>query len=1033
MKSNKTLFVRIFCLILAVIMLLLGFSGIVSNFYANAAEQKSGESSIYDENMQIRVGLIYGDSMTETFKVTATNGFSVGIMTDKRTFQKLGEFPKVTSATVLVGKKLTVDGKTVGVYHLQSSDSYKTYKAAYAKAVEYKHLGAPAYVAYVSGTYRVRVGSYLTSAAASSASLPTGVPKMSVVSSAASATLLYDNTSKTVVFECDTKNISLATKALQLAGDAKDYYTKISSGNLYGGILEFTNVSNKIRVINVLDLDTYALGVCPWEIYPTWPMETIKAFVCTIRTLAVYHYNARHNSAYGFDVCTTSHCQNYKGMTRDYENFRIAVKETAGQIVTYADKAIMGIYCGTNGGITEDVRDIWGGNVLYPYLTSVTIPIEVESHVNHPKGVWKSVVTPADLAKYLRNEAPYSSLDVLTSPIIALNIKKYSQYSGVYIYSLEFVDSAGHTATVNTSSRVRGALVKFCSSAYFSISYNYPLTVASKNDTVTDTMNSSDVKVLTANGEYTLSDTTPKDLTVLSAKGEKKFTTDQFTIQFNGKGNGHGGGISMYGAVDLAKAGYTYDTILSSYFPGVKVTDLGTPDKASDYANDGIEDGNDEQYQILATPCYKYVSTTANALYLRSKPSSSSTALKTLSKNTVLLCTGKYESGWARVYFPEENLVAYVSSDWIEAAQAPTQDGFESVYEELYSVENANVYALPEETANVVYSLELDTKITVVSKNEAWYRLIDDGGIPVYIKISDTKAEITPPPVEEFEEVNELVALTKDAYLKKMPADVSDTYYLVKEGTVLVRTGKGNIKYDRVLTLEGETAYIESEYLTTEVQDTDYTPCNEKVITVEAINLREAPSQTSASLKVVAKGTVLVRIAKGNNGWDKIDLDGREAFVRNDLITLYVEPGSSYVREVVKTTSKVNLRKGAGTDHDIVCTVNANTLLFRIEKGDGWDKVISPDGSEAYIKNDYIALVEGEYEGFVTVNETVKTTVQLNLRSDPSTEDNSNIITNVPGGTTLVRIGISSTGWSKVLTSDGKEAYASDQYLSLVS
>ena len=39
-------------------------------------------------------------------------------------------------------------------------------------------------------------------------------------------------------------------------------------------------------------------------------------------------------------------------------------------------------------------------------------------------------------------------------------------------------------------------------------------------------------------------------------------------IVFNGKGYGHGVGLSQYGAVNMAKEGKGYEEILQFYFPG---------------------------------------------------------------------------------------------------------------------------------------------------------------------------------------------------------------------------------------------------------------------------------------------------------------------------------------------------------------------------------------------------------------------------------------------------------------------------------
>lgn len=1032
MKSNK-LIMRIMCLVLAVIMIALAFSGIVS-MNAEAAAK-------IDENMQVRVGLIYGSSMTQSIQMTSDYGFSVGIMTDKRTYKKLGEFPGLTSATVLVEKNITVGSKTVGNYHLQTGDKFTSYAKAYAQVKEIRNAGVLAYVAYIGGTFRVRMGAYASKEAAqnSYATFPKGVPASTVVAGSGNGTVLYDNGAKRILFECDTSGVHMGTRALQMQTETKTHYTKLSSGNLYDGVMEFANVSGKIRVINVLDLETYALGVCPWEIIPSWPMETLKAFVCTIRTLAAYHYDARHNSAYGFDVCTTSHCQNYKGMSRDYQNFRTALAATTGQIVTYDGKPIMGIYNGTNGGVTEDVRDIWGGNVLYPYLTSVTIPIEVESHPNHPQGVWSNVVDPTTLAAYLRTKS-YTGFSKLTSPIVALNVKQYSKYSGVYIYELEFVDEAGHTATVKTSSKVRGALVKYCPSAYFSISYNYPLSIATGDSKIAGTMNSSDVNIITADGQYTLSDTTPKELTVLTANGEKQFSTSQYTIQFDGKGNGHGGGISMYGAVDLAKAGYTYDTILSTYFPGVEVTDLGTPKKDIDYADDGVEDGDDTDIgggTVEANACYELIVTTT-AVNLRSAASTASNVIKELAKGTELVCTGKAD-GWCRVFL-EDRTIGFVYEEYTKASDTAVSDGFEAIAKTVKTTDGANLRYAPSADADKYGTVVAGTELFAVGKSEEWYRVISSDGKVVYVTAKAIK-EDTGASGGNFTEVNELVVLKETVNLRKEPSTSADSYGTANKGTVLVRTGIGDNGWDRILTKEGYVAYTKSEYLSTEVGDTDYAECNETVVTTDVVNAREAASTTSAIIETLNKGTELTRVARGKNGWSKVLLaSGKTAYVYSEYLTIKEESGdgdtdigdgtedSTAKSGIVSVNSYVNYRSGPGTTYDALGQISAGTLIVRLENGsDGWDKIVSPKGEVAYIKSEYLDAYTDDYDGFLATRDTVITTAQVNLRSEPNT--NCISLAQVSSGTELVRTGISCTGWSRVLTPDGQTAYVSDAYI----
>ena len=75
----------------------------------------------------------------------------------------------------------------------------------------------------------------------------------------------------------------------------------------------------------------------------------------------------------------------------------------------------------------------------------------------------------------------------------------------------------------------------------------------------------------------------------------------------------------------------------------------------------------------------------------------------------------------------------------------------------------------------------------------------------------------------------------------------------------------------------------------------------------------------------------------------------------------------------------------------------------------------------------------GEVEGYTGTEDTVVTTVQLNLRSTPSTESDSFIVTSVPTGTELKRISVSDDGvWAQV-EYEGQILYCAMKYLTVKS
>ena len=53
-----------------------------------------------------------------------------------------------------------------------------------------------------------------------------------------------------------------------------------------------------------------------------------------------------------------------------------------------------------------------------------------------------------------------------------------------------------------------------------------------------------------------------------------QITNDENTVTFSVKGNGHGVGMSQYGANGMAKQGYNYQDILKHYYTNTEITKL---------------------------------------------------------------------------------------------------------------------------------------------------------------------------------------------------------------------------------------------------------------------------------------------------------------------------------------------------------------------------------------------------------------------------------------------------------------------------
>ncbi len=125
-----------------------------------------------------------------------------------------------------------------------------------------------------------------------------------------------------------------------------------------------------VTAVNVVDMESYLLGVVPYEIGRVGPdlLEASKAQAVAARTYAT-RYLGRRDSL-GFDVFATVDDQVYGGAEGEHEPVSVAVRETAGEILTWAGEPIEAFYHSTCGGVTAAIEEVWA-EPPRPYLRSV--------------------------------------------------------------------------------------------------------------------------------------------------------------------------------------------------------------------------------------------------------------------------------------------------------------------------------------------------------------------------------------------------------------------------------------------------------------------------------------------------------------------------------------------------------------------------------------------------------------------------------------------------------------------------------------
>jgi stage II sporulation protein D len=164
---------------------------------------------------------------------------------------------------------------------------------------------------------------------------------------------------------------TITTAAAPLRVVPRDLPFITIDGRTYRGtVLLLAPGDRRITAINVVDLEGYLLGVVPRELgkRPASEIEALKAQAVAARTYAIG--NLGGHSDRGFDFYATVLDQVYGGTADEDSIVTRAVRETAGQIITWQGAPIYAYYASTCGGRTAAIEESWPGRNPLPYLRS---------------------------------------------------------------------------------------------------------------------------------------------------------------------------------------------------------------------------------------------------------------------------------------------------------------------------------------------------------------------------------------------------------------------------------------------------------------------------------------------------------------------------------------------------------------------------------------------------------------------------------------------------------------------------------------
>ena len=364
--------------------------------------------------------------------------------------------------------------------------------------------------------------------------------------------------------------IAIATnEPVQVTFNREDHGTKVYAGSLK---LQ-TNAYGTYTLVNQVPLETYLRGVVPHEIGAGAPTAAIEAQAVLARTYVLR--NLRRFAIDNYQLCASTQCQVYWGLTESDEVADRAIASTRGQVLTYQNELVDALYSSTTGGVTARFSDVWNGSDR-PYLQSVVDSVQnawdlssrsladeqnFRAFIAQKSGFneagwdmfrWRVVSPLPELAKDLRSYLQ-SKQNPLANFTQVQDIKVLERSTTGRVQKLEITTDRG-VVELEKDEILRALYAPNSTLFYVEPVYEQPTAKIAPQPPVAVAQGAAAKAI----------EPSPKPIAAAILKG----------FAFTGGGLGHGVGMSQTGSYHLGELGWSGSQILGFYYPGTQLQPL---------------------------------------------------------------------------------------------------------------------------------------------------------------------------------------------------------------------------------------------------------------------------------------------------------------------------------------------------------------------------------------------------------------------------------------------------------------------------
>ena len=476
-------------------------------------------------------------------------------------------------------------------------------------------------------------------------------------------------------------------KLMRCQSETPGYLLLNDGKGMYEGDLSLDIVENAIRPILTINVEDYLLGVVPFEMGDSFPLEALKAQAVTARTYAL----RKSGSSGAYDVEDTTNDQAYRGRTTSSPLSEQAVTETKGLCGVYRGALASCFYSASNGGQTELGQHVWPTDApdAYGYMDMRDDPYDLENR--------NSVVKRYTLQKKPGEKGIGEALHQ------ALTTAMGEQLSALG------VEADGELVRFDEIQSVEAVTPKYDGDSRLMTELRFTVKISVRDYTFRQTPSPQLAASSTPHADETPAPTaTPAFSPYRRVKEAVTVTLPIFTeaeramgLSINVSQNelitvsdigsafliesrrfGHGVGMSQRGAEQMARQyGMTYEQILAFYYPGMGLVSYDTGSAPLPTLN----------VELMATPAPTpsptprptlmpvstnqmpegaYLAIVSNidedsTLNLREQPNTSAEVIRRLYKNQPLIVLSVSKDGWAHV--KTDVMEGYVRSEYLQA------------------------------------------------------------------------------------------------------------------------------------------------------------------------------------------------------------------------------------------------------------------------------------------------------------------------------------------------------------------------------